>query len=76
MNATGENNAELTAKLDELISVMKGKEEVNVNDIIDEEVKNFNSIARNGYNPNWKIMGMLLDYLILIVVEHQVILME
>ena len=38
VNAIEENNAELTAKLDELISVMKGKEQVNANAITNEEV--------------------------------------
>ena len=33
VNAIEENNAELKTKFDELISVMKGKEEVNVNAI-------------------------------------------
>ena len=47
----------MTAKLDELISVMKGKEEVNVNAITNEEVSDVNFIARNSYNPNWKNDG-------------------
>ena len=37
VNAIEESNTELTAKLDEFISVMKGKEEVNVNAITTEE---------------------------------------
>ena len=48
---------EFTAKLDELISVMKGKEEVNVNAITNEETSDVNFIARNSYNPNWKNNG-------------------
>ena len=52
MNAIEENNAELTSKLDEPISVMKGKEEVNLNAITNEEVSDVNFIARNSHNPN------------------------
>ena len=52
VNAIEEKNTELTAKLDELISVMKGKEEVNVNAITEEETNDVNFIARNSYNPN------------------------
>ena len=33
---------------------MNGKEEVNVNAIIDEVTSNVNFIAHNSYNPNWK----------------------
>ena len=50
----GESNPELAAKLEELISVIKGKEEVNVNAITNEETSDVNFIARNSYNPNWK----------------------
>ena len=57
VNAIEEKNMELTAKLDELISIMKGKEEVNVNAITDEEANDVNFIARNSYNPNWKNNG-------------------
>jgi hypothetical protein len=57
VNAIEENNAELTAKLDELISVMKGKEEENVSVITNEEVSDENFIARNSHNPNWKNNG-------------------
>ena len=36
---------------------MKGKEEVNVNAIANEEVNDVNFVARNNYNPNWKNNG-------------------
>ena len=54
VNAIQENSSELTTKLEELISLMKGKEEVNVNAIIDEDICDVNFIARNSYNPSWK----------------------
>ena len=38
VNAIGESSTELTAKIDELISVMKGKEEVNMNAITNEKL--------------------------------------
>ena len=57
MNAIEESNTELTAKLGELISVIKGKEEVNVNAITNEEVSDVNIIARNSYNSSWKNNG-------------------
>jgi hypothetical protein len=41
------------AKIDELISVIKGKVEVKVNAIIDIDC-DVNFIARNNYNTNWK----------------------
>ena len=56
-NAVEEYNTELTAKVDELISVIKGKEEVHVNDITDEKVNDGNFIARNSYNPNERNNG-------------------
>ena len=34
--------------------MIKGKEEVNVNAITNEETSDVNFIARNSYNPNWK----------------------
>ena len=37
------------AKFDELISMMKGKEEVNVNAITEEETSDVNFIAHNSY---------------------------
>ena len=52
VNAIEEKNTELTAKLDELIAMMKGKEEVNINAITEEEINDVNFIARNSYNPN------------------------
>jgi hypothetical protein len=42
----------LTNKLDELIAMMKGKEEVIVNAVTEEEINDVNFIARNSYNPN------------------------
>ena len=57
MNFIEESSTELTAKLDELISMMKGKEEVNVNAITNEETSDVNFIAHNSYNPNWKNNG-------------------
>ena len=66
----------MTTKIDELIAVMKGKEEVNVNAIIDEDIIDVNFIARNFYSPNWKIIVMLLNFPILIMEEHQIILIE
>ena len=57
VNAIEEKNMELTAKIDELISMVKGKEEVNVNAITEEDVNDVNFIARNSYNPNWKNNG-------------------
>ena len=54
VNVIEENSSELTTKLEELISLMKGKEEVNVNAITNEETSDVNFIARNSYNPNWK----------------------
>ena len=76
VNAIQEDSSELTTKLEELISLMKGKEEVNVNAIIDEDIIDVNFIARNFYSPNWKIIVMLLNFPILIMEEHQIILME
>ena len=55
---------------------MKGKEEVNVNAIADEDISDVNFIARNSYNPNWKIIVMLINFSILIMEEHQIILVE
>ena len=57
----------------ELIGVIKGKGAVIVSVVtnIDADV---NFIARDSYNPTRKIMGMLLDCLILIIVEHPIIL--
>ena len=74
VNTIEQSSPELTAKLDELISVMKGKEEVNINSITTEETSDVNFIARNSYNPNWKIIVMVLNFLILIMEEHQIIL--
>src|SRR3990170_9082619 len=57
VNVIEENSSELTTKLEELISLMKGKEEVNVNAITNEVTSDVNFIARNSYNPNWKNNG-------------------
>ena len=56
VNATEQKNMELTAKLDKLISLMKGKEEVNINVITKEEVNDVNFIAHNSY-PSQKNNG-------------------
>jgi ABC-type enterochelin transport system ATPase subunit len=42
-----ERNGELTTKIDELISIIKGKEQSQVNATVDDVV----FIARNPYNP-------------------------
>ena len=47
VNAIEENGSELTTKLEELISLMKGKEEVNVNAITNEETSDVNFITHN-----------------------------
>lgn len=48
---TEENNENLTAKIEELICIMKGKEEIPMNVITDAEINNVSFIARNTYNP-------------------------
>ena len=53
VNAIEENSPELTTKLEELISLMNGKEEVNGNAITDEDTSDANFIAHNSYNQNW-----------------------
>ena len=57
VNSVELSSTELTAKLDELISVMKGKEYVNMNVITNEETSDVNFIACNSCNPNWKNNG-------------------
>ena len=47
-----------------------------MNAITDEHVNDVNFIARDSYDPNRKILGMLQYYLILIIVENLTILME
>jgi ABC-type enterochelin transport system ATPase subunit len=42
-----ESNGELTTKIDELISIIKGKEQSQVNATVEDVV----FIARNPYNP-------------------------
>ena len=37
--------------------MIKGKKEVNINAITNEETSDVNFIARNNYNPNWKNNG-------------------
>ena len=54
VNIIEENSSKLITKLEELISLMKGKEEVNGNAITDEDTSDVNFIARNSYNANWK----------------------
>lgn len=40
--------------MDELIGVIKAKEEVTVNVITDVDVNDVNFLTYNNYNPNWK----------------------
>ena len=52
-SVTREENEELTAKLDELVSAVKGKE-TQVKAISENNVEEVDFIARNDYNPAWK----------------------
>ena len=47
------NNEELTSKVDELLSLVKGKEDTQVNAIA-TDVNDINFIARTPFNPTWK----------------------
>ena len=49
-----ERNEDLTAKLDELICIIKGKDKTQVNAISKAKVEEVDFIARNSYNPAWK----------------------
>jgi hypothetical protein len=55
---------------------MKGKEEVNVNAIIDEDTSDVILLLIIAIILIGKIIVMLLNSLILIMEEHQIILME
>ena len=48
------NNKELTSKVDELIVVLKGKNEAQVNAISNAQIEKIDFIARNTFNPRWK----------------------
>ena len=52
-SVTPEENVELTAKLDELILAVKGKE-TQVKAISESNIEEVDFIARNDYNPAWK----------------------
>ena len=52
-SVTPEENVELTAKLDELILAVKGKE-TQVKAILESNIEEIDFIARNDYNPAWK----------------------
>ena len=45
------NNEELTSKVDELINILKGKENTQVNAITNSNIEEVDFIARNHYNP-------------------------
>ena len=47
------NNEELTSKVDQLLSLVKGKEDTQV-DVITTDVNNVNFIARTPFNTAWK----------------------
>ena len=51
---TKSNNEELTAKVDELLSALKHKNEVQVNAITNAQIEEIDFIARNTYNLAWK----------------------
>ena len=48
------NNEELTSKVDELLNILKGKKNTQVNAITKSNVEEVDFIARNPYNPAWK----------------------
>lgn len=56
-----DKNEELTAKIDQLIGIIKGKEEVNVNAITEVDT-DVNFIAPSNYNPNWKNQNYASNY--------------
>jgi hypothetical protein len=49
-----ERNEELTAKVDELLHIIKGKEDTQVNAITKTNIEEVDFIARIPYNPAWK----------------------
>ena len=51
---TEERNEELTAKVDELIGIIKGKDKAQVNAISEAKVEEVDFISRNSHNPAWK----------------------
>ena len=48
------NNEDLTSKLDELLNILKGKENTQVNAITNSKVEEVDFIDKNPYNPAWK----------------------
>ena len=51
---TESNNEERIAKVDELLSALKHKNEVHVNAITNAQIEEIYFIACNTYNPAWK----------------------
>ena len=51
---TSSKNKELTAKVDELRSTLKHKNEAQVNAITNAQIEEIYFIACNTYNPAWK----------------------
>ena len=49
---TEENNEGLTAKVDELICMIKGNE-TQVNAITDAKIEEIDFVARNSFDPAW-----------------------
>ena len=47
------NNEEVIAKVDELIVVIKGKNEAHVNAISNAQIEEIDFISRNTFNPGW-----------------------
>jgi hypothetical protein len=48
------NNGEFISKVDELLNILKGKENTEVNAITNSNVEEVDFIARNSYNLAWK----------------------
>ena len=48
---TETNNEELTTKVDELITIFKGKNEAQVNALSNAQIEEIDFIARNTFNP-------------------------
>ena len=75
-SVTPEENVELTAKLDELILAVKGKE-TQVKAIPESNIEEVDFIARNDYNPAWKKnYSQNIRNLILILQVIPIILVE
>ena len=63
VNAVTEvNNEELTTKVDELITVLKGKNEAQVNAIYNAKIEEINFVDRNTFNPGWKCPNFGSNY--------------